>query len=413
MSTSPKTVVILGASMAGLPLAHNILKNTAPKVPGGLKVILVSPNTHLYWCLASVRGVLPGADGGFGDDKLFYEIAPGFAKYTPEQFEFVLGSATALDPAAKTVTVQPSSGGGSEEGAAAEPKTLSYDYVVVATGSSARDGMPWKTAGDTAATRALLEQWRAKVAAAKSIVVAGAGLTGIEVAGELGDAYASKGTKDVTIVVDDDLPLPDKFSRPVRAAALAELERLKVKVLVSRRVTSAKEAEDGTGVVTLEIANKAGGGGGGGGDPETLTTDLYMPTFGVVFNTAFVPADLLDAAGRVRTTSRLRAEGHDDVYALGDAASLQPPNAMHIEPQVAYVAKDLAARLLAPDAAAAAAPPPPAAEFKPSETIMFMASIGKGRGVGQVGSFKLPSFATWLVKSRTLLTQRGPATVAA
>ncbi|KAL8392843.1 hypothetical protein RB595_002867 [Gaeumannomyces hyphopodioides] len=395
MSTSPKTVVILGASMAGLPLAHNLLKNTAPKVPGGLKVVLVSPNTHLYWCLASVRGVLPGADGGFGDDKLFYDIAPGFAKYGPDQFEFVLGSATALDPAAKTVAVQPSG-----ESESAEPKTIGYDYVVVATGSSARDGMPWKTTGDTDATRAALEQWRQKVAAAKSIVVAGAGLTGIEVAGELGDAYASKGTKDVTIVVDDDLPLPDKFSRSVRAAALAELERLKVKVLTGRRVASAKEAEDGSGAVTLEVASKAGG------DPETLTADLYMPTFGVVFNTSFVPADLLDAAGRVKTTTRLRAEGHDDVYALGDAASLQPPNALHIDPQVAYVAKDLQARLLTPDAA-------PAAEFKPSETVMFMASIGKGRGVGQVGSFKLPSLATWLIKSRTLMTQRAPGIVAA
>ena len=386
MSTSPKTVVILGASFAGLPLVHNLLKNAAPKVPGGLKVILVAPNTHLYWCLASVRGVVPAPDGGFGDDKLFYPIAPGFSKYSAEQFEFVLGTATALDPAAKTVVVQPSGGGGE---AGAESKTISYDLVVVATGSSARDGMPWKTTGDTDATRAGLEQWRQRVAAAKSIVVAGAGLTGVEVAGELGDAYASKGTKEVTLVVDDDLPLAAKFQRGVRAAAVAELERLKVKVLVGRRVTSTTTTTtEEDGAVAVEVTSKADG------TTETLSADLYMPTFGVVFNTGFVPPDMLDAAGRVKTTTRLRAEGHDDVYALGDAANLQPPNAMHIEPQVAYVAKDIQARLLAagdePGKKTTAAA---AAEFKPNDMVMFMASIGKSRGVGQAGSFKLPSFA--------------------
>lgn len=43
-----KTLVILGAGIAGLPIAHHVLKHTAPQVKGGLKVILVSPNTDQY-----------------------------------------------------------------------------------------------------------------------------------------------------------------------------------------------------------------------------------------------------------------------------------------------------------------------------------------------------------------------------
>jgi malic enzyme len=39
-----KTLVVLGAGVAGLPIAHHVLRHTVPKVKD-LKVILVTPNT--------------------------------------------------------------------------------------------------------------------------------------------------------------------------------------------------------------------------------------------------------------------------------------------------------------------------------------------------------------------------------
>lgn len=39
-----KTLVVLGAGLVGLPIAHYVLKHTVPVVEG-LKVILVTPNT--------------------------------------------------------------------------------------------------------------------------------------------------------------------------------------------------------------------------------------------------------------------------------------------------------------------------------------------------------------------------------
>lgn len=41
-----KTIVILGANFTGIPVAHYLLKHTSQKV-GALKVIVVSPNTHM------------------------------------------------------------------------------------------------------------------------------------------------------------------------------------------------------------------------------------------------------------------------------------------------------------------------------------------------------------------------------
>jgi len=102
-----KTVVILGAAYTGIPIAHYLLKHTAAKVKGDLRVVLVSPNTDFYWHNASVRGILPGQ---LPDEKLFYPIAPAFAKYPAEQFNFVLGKAQGVDPASNSVNIRSTDG---------------------------------------------------------------------------------------------------------------------------------------------------------------------------------------------------------------------------------------------------------------------------------------------------------------
>ena len=101
-----KTIVILGASLAGVPIAHYLLKHTAAKVEG-LKVILVSPNSHMYWMIASVRAILPDM---MGDDKLFIPLAPGFAKYPSEQYEIIEGVAEKVEPGTKSVQIRGNDG---------------------------------------------------------------------------------------------------------------------------------------------------------------------------------------------------------------------------------------------------------------------------------------------------------------
>ena len=66
-------------------------------------------------------------------------IADGFAKYPAEAFEFVVGSAEQADLEARTVRVV--SAGGVE-------RTLSYDHLVLATGTRyVDDATPWKANG--------------------------------------------------------------------------------------------------------------------------------------------------------------------------------------------------------------------------------------------------------------------------
>lgn len=179
-----KTIVVLGGSFAGLKIAHALLQKTLPAVKG-LKVILVSKSTHVYWNLAAPRAIVPGQ---IPDDKVFQPITPAFAKYSSSNFEFVLGSATSVDPDAKKIQVS------TKEGA----QELAYDVLVVTTGSSAIGGSPWKQGGSYEESLAALHETQEKVKKAKSIVLGGGGVTGVETAGELGYEYGKE--KEITLV---------------------------------------------------------------------------------------------------------------------------------------------------------------------------------------------------------------------
>ena len=75
-SRTMKKIVILGGSYAGISTAHRLLRQAGKT--GNCKVIMVTPNTHLYWSLASARGLVPGQ---LSDEQLFRPIADGFKQY--------------------------------------------------------------------------------------------------------------------------------------------------------------------------------------------------------------------------------------------------------------------------------------------------------------------------------------------
>jgi hypothetical protein len=75
-SQNMKNIVILGGSFAGIGTAHRILKQAGKTAP--FKIILVSPNTHFYWSMASARGLVPDQ---ISDEQLFRPIIEGFKQY--------------------------------------------------------------------------------------------------------------------------------------------------------------------------------------------------------------------------------------------------------------------------------------------------------------------------------------------
>ncbi|TRX89076.1 hypothetical protein FHL15_009993 [Xylaria flabelliformis] len=374
-----KTVVVLGAGMAGLPIAHYLLRKTSTQHTD-LRVVLVSPHDTFYWKIASVRFALPDQ---MTEDKYMYPLAEQFTSYPTEKFELVIGAAETLDPEQNTVGIRVGDG---------ELRSIEYHTLVVATGSRYREDMPWKEVGTSEQTRASLAKLRVQIRDARSIVVAGAGLTGVEFAGELGSAYAKSGLKEITLVGVGELPLEDKIKQSVRETARRELKKLNVRYIGGARVAT-KTSDDGTKAksVTLTRAD---------GTTQTITADLVVPTFGLVPNTSFAPEGMRAASGCLRQGEDLRVPGYKNIFVLGDAGDLQPAQAANTDTQTRHLMTQFNSYFRGE-------------AIQPyvfdNSKVQMAFTIGRDRGTGQAGSWQIWSILIWFLKGRHLGTNTADA----
>lgn len=382
-----KDIVILGAGVAGLPLAHYLVSRTAAQNPD-IRVVLVSPNTHFYWGLASVRFVLPVKQHRITEDKYLFPIEEQFSRYpNKEQFKFVAGAAKQLHPDKNTITI-------ALTGKEGEELELGYHTLIIATGTTYRGGMPWKALGTTEETRTAITQLQKQIDAAQSIVVAGAGATGVEFAGELGAAYAKSGKKKVTILSTDPLPLESRIQDHVRATAKKELEKLGVKYIGGAKLVSANPNPKAKGQEEKEIEIEVNSNGKT--TTQTLTADLLIPTYGAAFNTSFAPSSMLSSDGRLQQNPDLRAPDHSNIFIVGDAGNLQPPQAVYAEAQARHVMQQFASYLSSEGRTVA--------PYHPADKVQFAVTIGTSRATGQMGNFQIPSLLIWWFKGRYLGT---------
>jgi len=370
----PKSFLILGAGLTGLPLAHYVLKHYAEK--HDLKVILVSRSDEFYWNIGTPRAAVPGQ---FTDGQIFFSIPKAFAKYRDKRFEFVLGTVESWDPMETFVAVTLSDG---------QTRTLNYHTIIVATGSDYANSMPWKLVGTSQQTHDSLIKLRNQVEKAKSIVVAGGGPTGVEFAGELGHEYGKTGKKTITLVITEPMPLESKNLEATRQAAKRELEKLNVKIIGNAKVTDSTDNAGGQ-VLTLVKAD---------GSQEILEADLFVPTWGVTYNTSFAPASLREPNGRLKVTDSLRAPGYDNVFLAGDAANADCYAATIREPQIRYLATAIGHYLAGNRVPI----------YSPETKVGLAASVGPSRGVGQMGNFNMWSFLVWYYKARHMCTNVAP-----
>ncbi|ORX93678.1 hypothetical protein BCR34DRAFT_608497 [Clohesyomyces aquaticus] len=348
-----KNIVILGGSFGGVSTAHRIFKSAGKG--SDFKITLVSPNTDFYWNFAAPRAIVPGQ---FTDEQLFEPIATGFQQYGVNRFEFVLGSAESLDVEAKAVVVV---GPGTKE-------TLTYDMLVIATGSRTKDRSPWKGIGSSEETKAALHSFQEKVEKAEKIVVAGAGPTGVEIAGELAFAYGAQ--KEVVLLTSGRNILPDAPTNISNIAKKA-LEDLKVPIKFETKVVDATESSQRRHTLTLSSGN-------------TLLADLYIPTFGITPNSSFIPPRFLDSNSFVVVDSHLNLAGDPStsVWALGDISNVESAQFIPCNKQSVYVAKSIVSVLNGKK-------PGP---YKPNPNRLMGLQIGKKTATGHYGKYKIPSF---------------------
>ena len=415
---SPKTVLVLGASYAGISAAHYTLKHILPSLPNNgstYTVTLVSPNSTFFARPASPRALV--SDSLLPTAKCFMDFQTSFAKYGPDKFRFVQGVATNLDYVARSVTVAKTDG--SEE-------RLEYYALVIATGGRTASPLLGLHKDETLVKEAWA-RFQAALGEAKSIVIAGGGPAGIETAGELGQHLNGRAgwfqrklenpKVAVTVVNADAKILP--ILRPA-IALQAEKYLAKVGVSVIKNVKVEGVTPEGTGsgdatsagleqVVQRATVKLSNG--------DTIDCDLYIPATGVVPNTGFLPADLLTEKGHVDTNPKtLRVDkAGPRVYAVGDVGSYTRGGILDLYDAVPVAMVNMKRDLLyfataGEDVDVEKIPIKGEDKlYKPNLTESQVVPIGTSKGVGAFFGWRLPSIMVWLIKGRDyMLSLQGP-----
>ena len=392
-ATAEKKIVILGGSYGGVSTAHYLLKHAVPHLPEPVsyKVIVVSASSQVMCRPACPRAMI--SDDMFNQDKLFVDIPKLFQQYPEGSFRFIHGTATELDHTNRTVSINLATG---------NTEKIDFHALVIATGAST----PSPLLGLNRDAEFLRSNWtafRKALPNAKSIVIAGGGPAGIEVAGELGEFLNGRAgwfhsklanpRVSITVVTASSKILP--VLRPHIAKTAEEyLAKVGVTVVKNTRIKSVEPSDVGTDSVATKATLTLE-------DGKTLNADLYIPATGTKPNTSFIDGTLLTTDGRVDTNaSTLRVDkAGPRIYAVGDVASYARP-AIHITFNAipvlcANIKRDL---LLASGKEESSVGKDRVFKEDTSETQMV--PIGKSKAVGAAMGYQLPSFLIWLIKGR-------------
>jgi NADH:ubiquinone reductase (H+-translocating) len=314
-------VVIVGGGFAGLYAARGLGKDRAVEV-----TLVDRRNYHLFQPL-----LYQVATGALSPGDIAQPLRAILRRASNTRV--LLGEAVGLDPVARRVEL--SDGG-----------TLDYDTLVVATGGRhayfgheewAKVAPGLKTVEDaTDMRRRILIAYEAAEREADPVrqaewmtfVVVGAGPTGAELAGALGEISHDTLRRDfrsihpadarVLLVEALDRVLPT-YPEKLSASARRQLERLGVTVRTSTRVTAIDESG-----IDVSVPG-AGAGGDGAERTERIPARTVLWAAGVQASSfGRKVAEALgvetDRAGRVPVDADLTVAGHPEVMILGDLA---------------------------------------------------------------------------------------------
>jgi NADH:ubiquinone reductase (H+-translocating) len=383
-SSRQPRVLILGAGFAGLSAAQRLKK--AP-----VEVLLADRrNYHLFQPLlyqVATAALSPA------------EIASPVRKVLRKQRNamVMMDEAQSIDVANRFVHF--------ENGVDVE-----YDYLLVAVGAThSYFGKPeWATLAPGLKTvedateirkRFLLAFEQAELESdpearqrAVTFTIVGGGPTGVELAGAIAEFarfvlpvdFRRIDTMTARVVlVHAGERILESFSEKLSQAALEQLQRLGVEVLLNSRVTEVDDKGVMVGDKRIESSTVFWAAGVQG---SPLGATLGVP---------------VDRSGRVPVKSDLTIDGRPEVFVVGDLASVVDPESKQPVPGVAPAALQMGryvADLIAAETTARAkgSEPPPRKPFVYHDKGS-LAVVGRNRAVGRIGSWETAGFLAWLI----------------
>ncbi|MDA1358932.1 FAD-dependent oxidoreductase [Glycomyces luteolus] len=260
-------ILVIGAGYTGMMAAHGIAHRNRDA-----RVTLLNPTDRFD---ERLRQHQVAAGQELGDHRIPDLVAPAGIR-------FVEGRAAAIDPAARRVVLT-------------DERELRYDFLVYAIGSATRKVKGAFTIDDPLLAGRLRERPDG------TLTVCGAGLTGIEAATEIAEAYPRMRVRLLSRGEPGSMMGPKAKAHLMRA-----LDRLGVEVR--------------TGATVAEVAPEAVVLEGG----ERIPTDTALWTTGVRVAPLAAEAGIAtDDTGRVLVDAALRSVSHPEIYAIGDAAAIR------------------------------------------------------------------------------------------
>ena len=377
LSSYPR-IVIIGGGFGGVSLAKKLSKKE-------VQVVLLDKNNyHTFQPL-----LYQVSTGGLEPDSIAYPLRKVLIGY--DNFYFRLAEVDNVDPLKKKINTNIGD--------------LSYDYLVVATGSETnffgneeieKNAMSMKSVPQSLNLRSLiLENFEQALLtddyherdALMNFVIVGGGPTGVELSGALAEIKKGILPKDypdldtrraqINIIQGGDCLLPG-FSAQASKKAEDFLEELGVQVWKGVRVT------------------------GYNGKTVTTKTDLVFETATVVWAAGVKGAgikgldavDLIAGGNRINVNKFNQVKGHPDIFAIGDIACMVTEDYPRGHPMVAQPAiqqgkllGENLERLLTQKS------------MKPFEYIDkgSMATIGRNKAVCDIKGYRFQGVFAWFV----------------
>jgi NADH:ubiquinone reductase (H+-translocating) len=385
-------VVVIGGGFGGLQAVSYLAR--AP-----VEVTLIDRrNFHLFQPLT-----YQVATGGLSAEEVCYPLRAIFKRR--RNVRVLLGEVSGFDLEARTVSIEPGAGGSG-------PLSIPYDTLIVAGGSRysyfghdewRRFAPEVKSLESALAVRAQilsafeaaeLEPDEERRQGWLTFVVVGAGPTGVEMAGQIGELARDTLRRDFRSIDPRDgrvllIEMADRvltgFPPSLSRKAERSLEHLGVTPLLGHTVV---EIDDES--VTVEAADRG---------RERIPARTVIWAAGVTASSMArrlgdATGAELDRAGRVTVAPDLTLPGHHEVFALGDMVRVRGEDGQLEElPGVApvamqqgrYAARVVKARLRGRD-------------YKPFRyrDKGNLATIGRARAVADLHAIRLSGFPAWL-----------------
>lgn len=371
-------IVVIGGGFAGMSFIKQLR---------GEKVQIVLFDRHNYHTFQPL--LYQVSTGGLEPDSIAYPLRKVFRKHN--NFHFRMAEVEHINTKEKIISTSVGS--------------LPYDYLVIATGTRtnyfgneniANNSMPMKTVPQALNIRSLILQNIEEADRVSSeeerkrflnFVIAGAGPTGVELAGALAEFRKGILENDYPELEEEDMEVhliegQDRVLPPMSEAVSKKAQRFLEKLGVNVHLSTLISDYDGTTVTTK--------------DGKTFRTATFIWAAGVTgAPVAGINASaIVDRANRYKVDHFNKVEGFDTIYALGDVALMNTKDYPKGHPQVAQPAIQQGKRLGRNFRKMLKGKKMEPFEYFDKGT---MATVGRNKAVVDIGRFHFGGAIAWFI----------------